>query len=476
MIQPAIRVLGWALALVASFSISAQTNPGAGLIVNPNGFILSNCQLVEGAEQIEVILPDSTRHTAKVFAKDKASNLVLLKIRAFGLSAAALGDSDRLTATNAVMAIGFQPSSDGAAALAPGRMVDRRKEGGLPLFRIDAGIGPGYEGGPLVNESGEVIGVILTRLSVEGFLGKPGVPARSAWAVPINSAKALLKENSLGWPKPAKHLRLPPSAILESLKPSLVRIVRHGLVKSEPVQIAIPGLPKGALPLEFVPMSLGAKRFLMSKYEVTQAQYQTLMRTNPSEFRHTQDCPVENVSWNNAQDFCRRLAESLGRGAAGWPEGLALRLPTDEEWSLAVGLDHESGSTPLEKDGKIKDHYPWGSQWPPPAQAGNYCDQAFAVDHPGWTVIEGYEDGYADTAPVGSFTPNQFGLYDMGGNVWEWCEDYYDPATKLSRVLRGASWANHGSENLLSSARNYYPPIYRYGNIGFRIVLAGAAP
>jgi formylglycine-generating enzyme required for sulfatase activity len=200
------------------------------------------------------------------------------------------------------------------------------------------------------------------------------------------------------------------------------------------------------------------------------------MSTNPSEFKHGPDYPAENVSWHQAKEFCRRATELMRSSGPAWPEQLVFRLPTDEEWSLAAGLSEESGGTPVEKDGRLKDVYPWGAQWPPPREAGNYCDQAFGEAHPGWAVVEDYADGYADTAPVGSFRANQYGLYDLGGNVWEWCEDWYDPATKISRVLRGGSWANHEPENLLTSARNYYPPTYRYGNIGFRVTLGRPIP
>jgi hypothetical protein len=95
------------------------------------------------------------------------------------------------------------------------------------------------------------------------------------------------------------------------------------------------------------------------------------------------------------------------------PEDKEYRLPNDEEWSAAVGLKNEVGSTPEEKSGKIK-LYPWDipqkrdKSWPPPAGAGNYAgEEAKIGDWPaGWTVIEGYNDGYPRTSPVGSFKAN----------------------------------------------------------------------
>jgi len=89
----------------------------------------------------------------------------------------------------------------------------------------------------------------------------------------------------------------------------------------------------------------------------------------------------------------------------------------------------------------------------------------------GWPGIEGYYDGYPRTSPVGSFEANFSGLYDMGGNVWQWCEDWYN-AQEQSRVLRGASWDVYDREYPLASYRGNDSPADRYGAIGFRCVVA----
>jgi formylglycine-generating enzyme required for sulfatase activity len=85
-------------------------------------------------------------------------------------------------------------------------------------------------------------------------------------------------------------------------------------------------------------------------------------------------------------------------------------------------------------------------------------------------------DNYEYTSPVGSFAANKLGLHDMGGNVWEWCEDKYSP-TSATRVLRGASWLINDPDYLLSSRRNFYAPGGRYypGRLGFRCVLVGGS-
>jgi formylglycine-generating enzyme required for sulfatase activity len=84
--------------------------------------------------------------------------------------------------------------------------------------------------------------------------------------------------------------------------------------------------------------------------------------------------------------------------------------------------------------------------------------------------MKGYTDDYATTSPVGSFAPNQYGLYDMGGNVWQWCDDLFDSGS-TEYVLRGASWNDHDLSALLSSSRNH-GPAQRYSlNWGFRCVI-----
>jgi len=183
--------------------------------------------------------------------------------------------------------------------------------------------------------------------------------------------------------------------------------------------------------------------------------------------------PVVNVNWEDAQAFCawltkKELAERKIKA------GQKYRLPTDSEWSIAVGLGKEKGNTPREKDVKFlsldnkdfKSVYPWGTEWPPREGVGNY-----RLGGPSINITDKFEF----TSPVGSFATGKLGLHDLGGNVWEWCEDLYDPAENdfPDRVFRGASWADNDPDTLLSAARNgFISTSYRISFIGFRCVLA----
>ncbi|MDR3404826.1 MAG: formylglycine-generating enzyme family protein [Chthoniobacter sp.] len=190
--------------------------------------------------------------------------------------------------------------------------------------------------------------------------------------------------------------------------------------------------------------------------------------------------PVVGVTWEEAQAFCEWLTEK--ESAEGkLPRGWKYRLPSDAEWSRAVGLPSEAGTTPAQKSGKNKVDFPWGKGFPPTKAVGNYADEVFhgkfpkeptnpTKDHP-WIVK--YDDGYATTSPVGSFPANAYGLYDMGGNVWQWCEDWSDASHK-NRALRGASWGNALPNFLLSSYRAYSAPGDRDSCYGFRCVLSGS--
>jgi formylglycine-generating enzyme required for sulfatase activity len=168
------------------------------------------------------------------------------------------------------------------------------------------------------------------------------------------------------------------------------------------------------------------------------------------------DHPVVSVTWNEAVDFCGWLTDKE-RAAGRLPEGFLYRLPTDLEWSAAVGLPHEEGTRPDQRSG-VLDGYPWGATWPPPKGAGNYSQEL------------GIDD-YEFTSPVGSFPANQFGIFDLGGNVWEWCQDFIDRSQDC-RVLRGASWFNGYQDRMKSSFRNDLGHQgSRFSSFGFRVVL-----
>ncbi|HTD16207.1 MAG TPA: SUMF1/EgtB/PvdO family nonheme iron enzyme, partial [Chthoniobacterales bacterium] len=188
-------------------------------------------------------------------------------------------------------------------------------------------------------------------------------------------------------------------------------------------------------------------------------------------FVQTQDDPVVGVSWEDAGQFCDWLTRKE-RAEGILSAFQRYRLPTDAEWSLAAGLTHETGGTPEERSGGIKNVYPWGNRFPPPNDFGNYAGSESRTGAPqNWAVITGYHDAYPRTGPVTAFAPNQEGISSLGGNVWEWCEDKYKAGLNW-RTLRGGSWATSRAQETLSSYRRGYDPYFRSDDVGFRCVIA----
>lgn len=181
--------------------------------------------------------------------------------------------------------------------------------------------------------------------------------------------------------------------------------------------------------------------------------------------------PVCGVTWRDATAFCAWLTnKERAAGVIGADQ--EYRLPTDAEWSIAAGLGSETGATPEQKNGRAAG-FSWGLDWPPPPGAGNFAYfEAKDGNWPNWAVIEGgVGDGYARTAPVGQFSANRFGLYDVDGNAQEWCEDPFKGTGEV-RTFRGACFA-YSLQNLLSlSARGNATPDTGFTAVGFRVVLA----
>ena len=186
-------------------------------------------------------------------------------------------------------------------------------------------------------------------------------------------------------------------------------------------------------------------------------------------FTQTDTHPVVSVSWDDAQAFCAWLTKKeLAEGKL--KAGQRYRLPTDAEWSVAVGLGKEKGNTIYEKGRGNKGVYPWGKEWPPPKGVGNYYKSEKV-------------DNFDYSSPVGSFAANKLGLYDMGGNAMEWCEDAWKNHPfrpyRGHRVVRGHSWNTQSArDSLLSSARSgavANPSAHTWSAIGFRCVLTNGS-
>ncbi len=181
-------------------------------------------------------------------------------------------------------------------------------------------------------------------------------------------------------------------------------------------------------------------------------------------FAHQNTHPIINVSWTDAEAFCEWLTKKE-RALNLISATSRYRLPTDAEWSFAAGLKDEPGNTPDTKHLTNKTDYPWGKEWPPPSISAN-LDTA---------NMNGYQDNYSHTSPVGSFSPNALHLFDLSGNVAEWCSEAWPSGTR-ERVVRGGSWLTSNQDILLSSYRAHLPEASFRSDVGFRVILELAPP
>ncbi len=190
--------------------------------------------------------------------------------------------------------------------------------------------------------------------------------------------------------------------------------------------------------------SVTLKSFSISKYEVTQAQWQQVMGSNPSHFKGCDNCPVELVSWDDVQEFISRLNQQTGQH---------YRLPTEAEWEYAARGGNNSRGNKYSGSNTINDVAWYGS------------------------------NSNSKTHEVGTKQANELGIYDMTGNVWEWCSDWYSdsyyskydnktnpkgPESGTYRVVRDGSW-NYDVDLCRMAYRSRNSPELRYGNGGFRL-------
>jgi formylglycine-generating enzyme required for sulfatase activity len=223
--------------------------------------------------------------------------------------------------------------------------------------------------------------------------------------------------------------------------------------------------------------------FYMGKYEVTQMEYEEIMGTNPSGFKGA-NLPVEQVTWFDAREYCNKRSSKEGLAPAyninrgrNDPRNLrddtvkwqvtwnktanGYRLPTEAEWEFACRAGVMGPFTFGDDINTNQANFNGNTPYANSGAKGSYRQR---------------------TTEVGTFPPNSWGLYDMHGNVWEWCWDWFGvysmasqnnptgPTSGAGRVLRGGSWGNQ-AQYLRSAYRSGNAPMYKFRHLGFRVVL-----
>jgi len=212
----------------------------------------------------------------------------------------------------------------------------------------------------------------------------------------------------------------------------------------------------GRSPKEILHEVTLTKGYWLGKYPVTQEQYTAVMSDNPSYFNGDK-LPVESVSWQRAIDFCTKLTE-MERKSERLPKGYKYTLPTEAQWEYACRAG-TSGALNSGKDLKNKEKCP-------------------EMEELGW-----YRSNCLGTHPVGEKQSNAWGFYDMHGNVWEWCLDWFGdysstamkdptgPDKGTVRIVRGGGWYSC-ADSCRSAFRHYFGPSYSSSIRGFRVALS----
>jgi formylglycine-generating enzyme required for sulfatase activity len=184
--------------------------------------------------------------------------------------------------------------------------------------------------------------------------------------------------------------------------------------------------------------------FLLAKYPVTQAFYYDVMNENPSVFNGDEN-PVENVSWKDAVLFCNKLSIKTGL------EPFYILEPSG---NIVYNSNHEGYRLPSE------------AEWEYACKAGTDGIRYGGIDDIAWYK----KNSEQTTRKVGMKTPNPWGLYDMLGNVWEWCSDVYDETVYGSyRILRGGGWCDDERGCMSTNRRRSHPTSFKIDDLGFRI-------
>lgn len=273
---------------------------------------------------------------------------------------------------------------------------------------------PGIEVGPMMKKvRGEVVEVTSSGQVPwvsESLLG-------DFYFIPPNrdfanvEPKALKAPSTTGAEPPAEM----PQPIVTPIKRPVVAAVPSGTgVEGEPEMVKIEGGPGGT--------------YWIGRYEVTQGEWRAVMGTNPSYNKGSDRLPVDQVSWNDAKEFCNKLSKKAGR---------RYTLPTGAQWEYACRAGTRT--------------------------AFSFGDAATGIGDYAWFI----DNSGNSTHEVGQLKPNAFGLYDMHGNVWEWCADRHG-ILQLSRELRGGAWFHIPS--MCQSSHSYgHSPGDWFNGVGFRV-------
>ncbi len=526
-LPPLIGVPVWA----ADSTASSERPAGSGVIVHPDGYVLTAYHVVAGAKRIAVVTSGEFRAPAVIVSADQEHDLALLKMDTVGLSEAVIGYAGAVRLDQEVIAVGF-PFGLRDVSVTRGRIAAVRTKGVKRVFQVDAAINPGNSGGPVFNQRAEVIGLLTTKFSHPSGI----VPEGMSFAVPISYATPLLANipdfdfTTLGKMRKESKSNGKAAAVASELARTTVRI--------ETVR-ATDGGPPGSAPV--APAASSKPQGPITPVPHTQTP-------PPSAHIPKSDGPVAPGALPDVKLAAVQLAEleRLAQRGIEVPQGMALipegeflmgaedglpdvrpirRVHLSSYWidtyEVTNGEYRRCVDAGVCTAPKVRVSFDTPEQSRHPVvnvtwmQARNYCQwighrlpteaewekAARGVD--GRRYPWGNGDGpllsrlrngdtrtvHREVEPVGSFQEgaSPYGVFDMAGNVWEWVRDWYaedfyataptrDPQGPLRgsfRVLRGGDWGA-GPVELRASFRGWDEMTYWGPTLGFRC--AGDVP
>ena len=477
---------------LAALPLLAADDPawtGTGFVVSPAGYLLTCAHVVKDAAKIRVTLGAKSWEAA-VLAVDDAHDLALLQIPTKDLTALPLANSNAIELGQEARAFGY-PLSD---YLGEDLKVTRGTIAGISMrdaqkiFQIDAAVNPGNSGGPLVNENGEVIGVVNARLRTD-------IATAVGFAVPINYAKPLLQGGKVPFTDGGPKDKLDGPALVKQVAPSLALI--SVWEKTPAVKInakdgaEMVWVPGGTFTMgspagvgyadEYPAHKVTLSGYWIYKYDVTVSQYRAFCAATGHKL------PMWPFSDWQGGPYFPLIDEYSWKGKNGWDDPALQQHPiVDVNWDDAIAYADWAGvKLPSEAQWEYAARGPRGNNYP----WGGTATKDYKFN--GWdaTKCANYDNSGKvgkSTWPVGSFPAgvSWCGAQDMAGNVWQWCSDWYGayaatavtdpagPATGEYRVLRGGSWYGYSNDGYRSANRNNYGdyPCGYYSGIGFRCV------
>lgn len=437
-----------------------------------NNYIVTNNHVVDGAKTISIqgINGDfNHKYNAEVVATDKINDLAIIKVNGISISSASIPYAVKTGTSEVgeeVFVLGYPLTSTMGEEIKLTTGVISSKtgfQGDVSIYQISAPIQPGNSGGPIFDSKGNVVGIVSAK---HKGAENVGYAIKTSYlknlmesAVPINilpQTNRMAGQNLSGKVKMVKNYVYyitcsskgsQASSVFGSnapsnttLKPSvnskdphiIAQQILSNMVEVKGGELMIPQTSNDSL------VKREIQTFFIGKFEITQEEWLAIMNSNPSR-QIGSKLPIHNISWNDCQEFIRRLNSLTGRN---------FRLPTEAEWEFAA------------RGGQQTHNYKY---------AGN--DDAERV---AWHT----NNCNGEIHSVGEKTPNELGIYDMSGNLKEWCHDKIDnsqiktlrwtPGT--SCIIRGGSWLS-GAGECGVSVRSYASPDIRDVGLGFRLAL-----